>query len=277
MLKRNLFSISVISVLALLVIFFAALFILFVFKDIRIEKDRAAKCKSINKFIKTSKMPLMEDSISILEGEKNKLKSVYSRLKLALTSPLTEEISPESMDPLQFKEKLIRTQKKLREEAKDFSLVLPESIGFAKYEAELSLPSEIPLLLRRLRVMDELIYLMTLTGISSIDDINFIEETVKKEKSAVPAPNIKGKKPPPIPYNSKEEHKPAIYDEIIISFKVTCTYSELIDFLYKLKSSPFIFIVDDLDIAKTKDILDVDEAAESMLQAEFLVKAEIIH
>lgn len=289
-LKRNLFSITVISILAVILLFFAIISIFFVVKNMRIGKEIAAKSGTIDRFVQKNKMPLTENSVSFLEDERNKLKSAYSRLKLAFTSPLNEEIPPENMDSLQFKEKLIQVQKKLREEAKDFSLALPDSLSFTKYETELSEPSEIPYLLKKLRVLEELVYIMTLTGVVSLDEINFIGEDIKKAETAAPQampqampavrPAHKGgaAKIEEAPKAKIEEAPKAnIYDEITVSFKITCTYSKLIGFLYKLRASPFIFVVDDLDISKAKDTLDKDEAAESMLQAAFLVKAELIN
>jgi hypothetical protein len=241
-----------IAILGVVLLFFAVTFSLFVFKCIKIDKVIAAKTETVNEFVQKSKMPLTEGSISFLMDERNKLKSAHSRLKLALTSPLTEEIPPENIDSLQFKERLIQAQKNLREEAKEASLSLPESLGFTKYETELSEPKEIPGLWKRLRIMEELIYIMSLSGVTSLDEINFVGDDLKKEE------------------------RTPVYDEITASFKITSTYSELVDFLYRLRVSPFIFVVDDLDITKAKDELDKDEAAESMVQASFQVKAEII-
>lgn len=251
-LKRNLFSVIIIGLLAAALVFAASLFVFFMLQNTKIGKDVMTKSGMIDGFVKKSKMPLTENSISLLEDERNKLKSAYSRLKLAFASPLGEEAPPESMDSLQFKEKLVQTQKKLREEAKNSSLVLPISLGFTKYETELSSSAEIPYLSKRLKVLEELTYLMTLAGVTSLDEINFIEEDVKKEDA------------------------PKIYEEIAVSFKITCAYSKMMDFLYRLKISPFIFVVDDLDINKAKDALDNDQAAESRFQAAFLVKAELI-
>ncbi|MDP3790247.1 MAG: Amuc_1100 family pilus-like protein [Candidatus Omnitrophota bacterium] len=279
-LKRNLFSVTIIGILAAALLFAVGLFVFFMLQDAKIGKEIMTTSGTIDGFVKKSKMPLTENSVSFLEDERNKLKSAYSRLKLALTSPLGEEMPPEGMDSLQFKERLIQTQKKLCEEGKDFSLALPDSLGFTKYETELSDSAEIPHLLKRLKVLEELIYLMTLTGVASLDEISFVGEDIKKEEApvlSVPAlPDI-GNEAGALPTLPPEPKKTKIYEEITVSFKITCSYSKLMDFLYRLKVSPFIFVVDDLDINKTKDALDKDQAAESMLQAAFLVKAELVN
>ncbi|MFH0839673.1 MAG: Amuc_1100 family pilus-like protein [Candidatus Omnitrophota bacterium] len=256
-LKRNLLSVMIIAVLACTLLLLTIILGLAMIKEAKTKKEIAAKSVAIDNFAKKSKMPLTEESISFLTDERNKLKSAYSRLKLALTSPLAEDMPRESMDSLQFKERLVQTQKKLREEAKEFSLSLPDSLGFTKYETELSTRGEIPALWRRLKVLEELIYLMTLSDVASLNEISFIGDDLPKG--------------PAQPAQSEN-----FYDEVKVSFKINCTYSGLIKFLYKMRASSFIFIVDDLDITRAKDTLDKDEAAESMLQANFLVKAEII-
>ncbi|MDD5681080.1 MAG: Amuc_1100 family pilus-like protein [Candidatus Omnitrophica bacterium] len=300
LIKRNLFSILVILALLAVAIFFAVLFGIYLAKDMKISGEITAKSAKIDTFVQRSKMSLTEDSVTFLEDERNKLKSAYSRLKLALTSPISDGASQENIDSLQFKEKLIQTQKKLREEAKDFSLALPASLGFTKYETELSDPAEIPSLLKRMKTLEELVYLMTLSGIVSLDEINFIGEDVKKAEPAARAAAPRMKRPPILPMAEnlppggpleqampmeEEMPVPAAVEavktktpkSITISFKITCTYPKLADFLYKLKVSPFIFVVTDLDITKAKDAVDKDVVAESMLQASFLVRAEIIN
>lgn len=282
LLKRNLFSVTIIGILASALLFAVGLFVFFMLQDAKVGREIMTTSGTIDGFVKKSKMPLTENSVSFLEDERNKLKSAYSRLKLAFTSPLSEEVPPEGMDSLQFKERLIQTQKKLREDGKDFSLALPDSLGFTKYETELSDSAEIPHLLKRLKVLEELIYLMTLTGVASLDEISFIGEDIKKEEAPVPLqpmppmPDIESGAEA-LPILPLEPKRAKIYEEITVSFKITCTYSKLMDFLYRLKVSPFIFVIDDLDINKAKDVLDKDQAAESMLQAAFLVKAELIN
>ncbi len=284
-LKRNLLSVSIIIALAAAFLSLAIMLGFALLKGSKIQKDTAEKSGTIERFVKKSKMPLTEESISFLADERNKLKSAYSRLKLALHSPLAENIPSEAMDSLQFKDRLIQAQKKLREEAKDFSLNLPESLGFTKYETELSQPAEIPALWRRLAVLEELVYLMTLSGVASLDEINFIGEDLKKETEGEAQPDIATEVPAELPRagippddkaESAVRQKGEIYNEVKVAFKVTCTYSGLVEFLYKMRVSPFIFVVDDLDVTKGKDTLDKDEKKESMLQASFLVKAEII-
>lgn len=281
-LKRNLLSLIIIAALSGVLIFLTVVFGLTAAKGARIKKEIAARSDAIDMLAKKSKMPLTEESVSFLMDERNKLKSAYSRLKLVLASPLAGDVPAESMDSLQFKERLIQAQKKLREEAKEFSLSLPESLGFAKYEIELSELGEIPVLWRRLAVLDELVYLMTLSGVVSLVEINFIGKDLAKEAaqpiSAESAVKMRGEVIADL--KGKAAAGPAqnedFHDEVKVSFKITCAYSSLVEFLYKMRVSPLVLIVDDLDITRAKDTLDKDDAAESMLQADFLVTAEII-
>lgn len=220
--RRNILSIIIIISLAIVLLLSIMAFFLSLAKLRRIKGEIASKYEMINRLTEKSKMPLTKESLLFVTNEENKYKIIYNRFKLALESPLNERVRREELDPLQFKERLIQTQKKLREDATMYNLLLPESLGFAKYEIELSKPSEIPDLIRRLRVLEELIYMITLSGVETLHEINFADKEVKR--------------------------KTDIYFHIPISFKIGCTSPSLTNFLYKLRLSPFNFIVDDMDI-----------------------------
>jgi hypothetical protein len=277
-----------------IVVFFLALA-----KHSRITAEISSKCETINKYAKKSKMPITKESVLALMDEQGKLKNVYSRFKLAFTSPLNEETSEEELDPLQFKERLIQIQKKLREDAERYNLSVPDSLGFTKYERELSKPSEIPRLIMQLKVLEELIYIMTLSNIDSLQEINFITPTeIKKDtkprrhhrrkhiKKRVEAEfSGDGKeilelhKGTPSSEQAIEEagQKTYIYFDVPVTFSIICASSELIDFLYKLRVSPFIFVVDDLDVAKTEANLNKDIENRKSLEANFVVRAIVLN
>lgn len=225
MFKRNLLSILIIISLAIAILTSMTILFTFLLKHFSAKSEIASKCESINKLTEKSGMPLTKESLIFVTDEENKLKNIYSRFKLALESPMNEEIAEEELDPLQFKERLIQIQKKLREDAAMYNLTLPESLGFAEYETELSKPSEIPDLIMRLRVLEEVIYTITLSGIDSLHEIHFVEEEAEEE---------------------------AIYFDLPVSFGVGCTSSKLINLLYRLRLSAFNFTIDDLDIKSTQ-------------------------
>lgn len=223
MFKRNLLSILIIISLAIAIFTSVAILFTFLLKHFSTKSEIAFKCELINKLTEKGDMPLTKESLIFVTDEENKLKNIYSRFKLALESPMNEEIAEEELDPLQFKERLIQIQKKLREDAAMYNLTLPESLGLAEYETELSKPSEIPDLIMRLRVLEEVIYTITLSGIDSLHEIHFVVEEDAKEEEA-------------------------IYFDLPVSFEVGCTSSKLINLLYKLRLSAFNLIIDDLDI-----------------------------
>ena len=69
----------------------------------------------------------------------------------------------------------------------------------------------------------------------------------------------------------------AVYYDIPVSFKIGCTNSKLIDFLYKLRLSPFVFVIDDLDIESAQVSYDKDEVAARRLKASFSIRAIAIN
>ena len=280
-LRRGSLSFIIIISLGIYLLLSITLFFVWSAKHYRIKAEIASKYEVINGFAKRSKMPITKESVFFLTDEENKLKNIYSRLKLALASPLNEEISEEELEPLQFKERLIQIQKKLREDAKRHNLSLPESLGFTKYETELSEPFKIPDLIKRLKILEELIHAMTLSGIDSLDEIRFINEEVKKDKK------VKAQRPKKkiAKKTQKEALKtdvaakegPAVYYDIPVSFKIGCTSSKLIGFLYKLRLSPFVFVIDDLDIETTQASYDKDEVVVRRLKASFSIRAIAIN
>lgn len=261
-LKRNLISFIIIIFLSMTLLLSITLFFMSLAKNSRIKAEIASKCDGIKKIAEKSKMPISKESLLFLGDEQNKLKNAYSRFKLALGSSLSEEVAEEESDPLQFKERLIQTQKKLRKDADEHNLLLPESLGFAKYETKLSEPFEIPDLIRRLKVIEELIYIMTLTGIDSLDEIHFAEKGAKKKALPLLDIAVKGKKD--------------IYFDIPVSFKIGCTSSKLIDLLYKLRLSQFIFIVDDLDMERAQAGYDKEVAVEERLKTSLSIRAIVL-
>lgn len=270
--KQSLHSFIIIISLLLILCLSIALFFISLNKNSKIASEIASKFDAINKFADKSKIPVTDESITFLTEERNKLKEIYNRFKIALTSPLSETAAKEKLDSLQFKEKLIQMQKRLYENAKSHNLLLPKSLGFAEYETELPKPSEIPNLIRRLRVLEELINTMTLSGIDFFYEINFTGIDIQKSKEAKIQSQREEieKKPQP----DVAEETPIYYD-VSVSFKIGCTSAELIDFLYKLRLSPFVFIVDDLDVEKAKTA--VSETVNENLNASLSIRAVMLN
>jgi len=262
-LKRDLFSGIFIIFLFGGCILSAVLFSKSLTKDSQLEEEISSKYKAINALVKKSKMPITEESVILLKDEHSKLNNIYARFKLAIASPLNEEISEKELDPLKFKEKLIQAQKKLREEAAGRNLSLPESLGFSKYETELSNPVEIPDLIKRLKILEELIYTIARANVDSLYEIDFTN------KGAKAASQIDAAK--------ESSLKKGIYYDIPVSLKINCTSSELVQFLYKLRVSPFVFVVDDLDIEKGQDSLDKSKVAKGSLIANLSIRAIVIN
>ena len=294
--NRNLLSVIIIVTLAIFLVLSIALLFTSIHENSKIRHEIASKYSVMNSYAEKSRLPISKESIAILTGEQNNLKSIYARFKLALMSPLNDEISEEELDPLQFKERLIQIQKKLREDAEMHNLALPESMGFTKYETELSERSEIPRLIKRLKVLEEIVYVMIAGRADSIDHILFMDAGAKKttdkismerskekiKASAVDTAllqemekKLKRQKNLPEMEVSKKEHG-TDYD-FPVSLAVTCANSRLTALLYKLRVSPYIFVIDDIIIERiegaVKDRPAPDSAGESRLRINLSVRA----
>lgn len=275
--KRSIIYVTIITILVGCLFIFIAGFFTALRKNAQITADLASKCKMIASLAEKSKMPITKESEIFLIDEQKKLKNLYGRFRLALTSPLGEKPSADELDSLKFKERLIQTQKGLREEARRHNLSLPKSLGFAKYETELSKPHEIPYLIKQLKTLEELINTMISSNIDSLYEINFAEAVAKKDKrlevqdGEAAELNI-GETPQP-GVISKEN---SFFYDIQASFKIGCTSNKLIDFLYKLRISPYFFIVDDMDIEASREG-EGRVASVGSLKASFSIRAVVLN
>ena len=240
--KRHPLSFIITILLAAVIALLAVSFFISMAKNSRLAREVASMQAKIDGYVKKSKIPISEESVALLTDERNALKSMREEFRAALISPLNEELAEKDLDPLQFKENLIRAQKKFREDAGNRHLSLPETLGFAKYETELSDPSDIPHLIRRLKVLEEVINNAASSKVESLDNIEF---TDTKSSDG--------------------------YFDIPLSFTMVCTASEFMDFLYKLRVSTFNFMVEKLKMEKIEEA-DAEEVARAKLKTTLSVK-----
>ncbi|MBL7071185.1 MAG: hypothetical protein ISS26_03310 [Candidatus Omnitrophica bacterium] len=268
--KKNTFSLILMAVLLMVLLLSVAFLFVSLAKNIAVKAEVGAKCEEINKIAQKSDLPLSKESVAFLADEHTRLKNIYSRFLLALVSPLDEEINEEDLDPLQFKERLIQTQKKLREDARINNLLLPASLGFAKYETELTDPTDIPGLIKRLKVLEEIVHLMSLSGLVTINEISFAEENENRSERNTG----RGQKKQDEAKNPESPAEPkAVFSDVPVYLRIGCTNTELIKFLYKLRVSQFNFIVDDLDIQLDEENSGRGGLRSKMLNADLAVRA----
>jgi len=280
--KNDLFSTAAVTLFSAALIGSIAMFFVFLARSSEISSRIESECRRIDDYSDKNKVPFSEETVEFLKRERETLEDINTRFKSALETPLGEEVRPEDLDPLKFKEKLVQTQKKLRKDAEARGLKLPSSLGFAKYETELSAPSEIPELMRRLKILEEITDIVISSGAGSLAKINFAENSSLSDKAkSARDPKKTSRRAPRIktaPAPKAAEKKPeTFYENIFFSFEIKCTGSKLMDLLYLMRASRYIFVVEDLDIKSAKDALDSDEAAERMLSAALSARAVIVN
>jgi hypothetical protein len=150
---------------------------------------------------------------------------------------------------------------------------------------------------------------MTLSGIDSLDEIRFAEVAAnkgKKPEAALPKKEVKGKPKLsaelPVDFDfskeaalapgkkgRQESQKTAtlpppaatketdIYSDVPVSFKIGCTNPELVDFLYRMRVSQFVFVVDDLDIEAPKSVSGEGSASRQQIKAALSIRAIVIN
>ncbi len=262
-LKKSTLSYIAIGILSLSLLLSALLCVLAVMRSAKLGHKISAQCERISRFARTTKMPIVQDSIDFLDAERERLKNLHGRFSLALASPLSDTPSEESLEPLMFKERLVQIQKKLRQDATQAGMALPDSLGFSEYETRLSEKDEIPGLLKRLKVLEEVIYLAADSGINAIGEVDFpMPDTQGKDKKKAPGTVKKRVRSSPIPsLPGPMDRGPARHDETAgnvtdndvfgqIPFETTfrANSPEMMTFLYKLRRSPYNVVITDFSI-----------------------------
>ena len=82
--------------LALIIVLLAIVFFASMAKGTRLAREVASKHGEIDTYVKRSKMPISEESITSLTSERDSLKSAYEGFRSTLASSLNEDM-PEAM------------------------------------------------------------------------------------------------------------------------------------------------------------------------------------
>ncbi|MBN1870941.1 MAG: Amuc_1100 family pilus-like protein [Candidatus Omnitrophica bacterium] len=233
-LKKNYMLLGLMAILIIGLLLSLALFLVSFAKSSKLNRELSSKYEMISTFVERSKVPLSEESIKTLASDRDKLKEIYEGLK-----PLVEPYKIEgNIDPLYFKELLIQVQKKLRSETTAKNIILPNSLGFKEYETELSRPEEIPDLVNKLKILEDLVRMTVDAGVKTVTYINFDDfEDLKREKEQYKR-RSHGRADPKASDGANE-----LYAEVPVSLDVQCSVKELLELLYKMRASSHNFVI----------------------------------
>lgn len=177
---------------------------------------------------KSGEDPVLKRLADLL-SQKLTLQEKYKKLKHALDSRPQRALPEDIPDPLKFKEQLYQTQQRLKNLANNSQVTLPQDLGFSQFETKIPAAGQLPILIKQLDIVDEVIKFLIKTQIKNIVSVELAE----------PADRLVGKT------------DGAVYKELPIKVTVECPTENLVKFLYELRSSEFIFIVKSLKIDTT--------------------------
>jgi hypothetical protein len=194
-----------------------------------------------------------------LTSELDKLKEIYGGLE-PLVAPT---VSQKNIDPLYFKEMLIQTQRQLRNEARNKNIALPETLGFQEYELRLSEPGDLPELVNKLSILQELVYMAIGADVKNVTKIGFddFDEEQSRRDRLRRRSRRKAK--------SAGEDEDTAYKKVPINFTVNCSIKELLDILYKFRASSHNLVIHKLVVTSSGMTQTASGGNESMLEAKF--------
>jgi len=179
----------------------------------------------LQKDFKIQKLPPTTKSIFIMQNEYKWLVKKQKAIWKLLNS---KKISMSNAAPLAFKERLFNTQTKLRQLADIQGCSIPKNIGFGEYSGG-RIPSagEVPLLGKRLTIIEEIINLALKYKLKEIVSINYLQEI----------------------YYSRQR----LYKQFLFKIEVQCVYENLLEFLRALPEASFFIAVKSIELDKVDE------------------------
>jgi uncharacterized protein (DUF1499 family) len=170
------------------------------------------------------------------KNKKEKLTEIYHKMKTHLDL-LSCRMPKNIKEPLKFKEDIFKLQDALYAEASLRNLIFEgdaKSLGFKEYEKKIPAEEEVPVLTKKLSIIEELVNLMIESNADSLIQVEFLNYIDKE---------LDGK-------NSLS------YRIIPVDITMVSSIKDLAQYLYLLSESDCIFIVDNIRIDSLSDEKD---------------------
>lgn len=156
------------------------------------------------------------------EALNNKYESIKDEFGTLLKSK-----EPTFSDPLKFKQSLLASHNKLRSEAAELGIKLPDSLGLEEYYDTIPPSEKVPELFMQLEVIKALVELTTASGINTLKSIELEDPVIMSGVSS--------------------------YREFPFTLTVECTIQDMVRFLYSLRKQNVLFIIRNLKINTTEE------------------------
>lgn len=175
--------------------------------------------------------------IDYLSKKEKLFDKIYVDAGLLYDKP--ESFMPKDIiEPLKFKEKIFKKQKEMRKKAYSSQLELKEeavSFGFKEYETKIPTEAEVPNLTKKLDIIQKVVNLMCLSHIETLSSVEFLAH--RDDKLETIRGNIN-------------------YRVFSLRLSTTSSVKKLVDLLFKISTSDYIFITEELNVAQSEDFKD---------------------
>ena len=192
--------------------------------DRKIEETRRA-------IEEAAKFSATKETLLFLNKKYKMLKTICEETEKILITPQARMPLPEELPAagVEFKKILSNTKRNISREAQNANLLIPSSIGFAEYNDRIPEKEELPDLMRKLRIAEELITLMRRAGVSALTDITFLTPVDK---------DFPGR-------------GAGCYREFPVKVSLRATQKSLAQFMDKVRVSDYLFVVNRTEITKS--------------------------
>ena len=172
--------------------------------------------------------------IDYLTKKEKSLDNIYVEAGLLNDKP-SSFMPKDLIEPLKFKEKIFEKQKEMRKKVYANQLELKEeaiSFGFREYETKIPTELEVPNLTKELDIIEEAVELMCLSHIETLSSVEFL--SYKDNELKTTRGNID-------------------YRVFPVKISTISSVGNLVDLLYRISSSEYIFITEELNIVQSED------------------------
>ncbi|MFA5093975.1 MAG: Amuc_1100 family pilus-like protein [Candidatus Omnitrophota bacterium] len=184
-----------------------------------------------------------------LERQMDSLNSVNERMSKGLFSKPVAQMPKDVGDALKFKEELYRVQKNIKDEGAPIDFQFPFWLGFERYEHDIPAPGDLPVRVKQLDIIAEIIDLMLQSKIPEVSSVEFLESKVVV---------LEGEKDP-------------LFRNFPVRISFECKNDNLVNFMYKLYSAGIPFRI---EMIKAKTVNE-DMGEKGALKVEMIIVAAV--
>jgi len=232
--QKNLVFFIVTAVLLMVVIIAGVGFATSLGKKYSLEGKIEKEIQLLDSFRMTKEVAPTLAWIDYLTKKDSRLDKIYVEATSIYDKP-SFFMPKDLIEPLKFKEKIFEKQKEMRKRAYANQFELKDeaiSFGFREYETKIPTKAEVPNLIKELDVIEKVVNLMCLSHIETLSSVEFL--SIKDDEIKTTQGNIS-------------------YRIFPLKVSTISTIQNLVDLLFRISNSDYIFITEKLNVTQSED------------------------